>query len=216
MKKILSILLIFILIFAVSACGGNKKACSEHEYIKYVVEKPTCQAEGLAEYCCSICEDTYTEKLDKVDHDFAPANCASPERCTMCNLKQGKAYGHNFQGSGCNNCNTYEGTKLAIPTLPFTLSNSDGSVKVEVSDMKYILFNDNVYITFVGKKTYDSENGGKNPLKIDITLKNTITNQVHSTKSIEIKDLAVGDTFSDFEFIMDGIDYKFSDYAIAY
>ena len=146
-----------LFIFTISGCGSNKNACSEHEYIKYVVEEPTCQSEGLAEYCCSVCDDTYTEKLDKVDHDFAPANCTSPERCTMCNLKQGVAYGHNFQGNGCNNCNTYQATKLAIPTLPFTLSSSDNNVKIEISDMKYIFYNDKVYITFVGKKTYDSD-----------------------------------------------------------
>lgn len=64
-----------------------------HSYKKRVIEKPTCLAEGRAEYNCRYCDENYEEVVPVTDHNYVKssqldATCILPGKtvytCDMC------------------------------------------------------------------------------------------------------------------------------------
>ena len=49
---------------------GEKIPATGHLYEKKVINEATCSGGGLIEYVCSVCGDSYTEKIDTIPHSF--------------------------------------------------------------------------------------------------------------------------------------------------
>lgn len=71
MKRILilatAILLLCTSLFALSACGEEECA---HNYSDSVTTEPSCEGEGVRTFKCTLCGDTYTEKIAALGHDY--------------------------------------------------------------------------------------------------------------------------------------------------
>lgn len=67
-KKLLSLALVFCFVFSLSACGGDTAptACS-HNYVSTVTKQATCKETGVKTYTCTICNNSYTEDIAKLN-----------------------------------------------------------------------------------------------------------------------------------------------------
>ena len=66
-----------VLLFNVTACGTTK--CS-HSYSSEITKAATCKESGIKTYTCSICGDSYTEKIGMIVHKEG-------EKCFSCIIK---------------------------------------------------------------------------------------------------------------------------------
>ncbi len=66
-----------------------------HDYTSEVTTQPTCTADGVETYTCSVCNDTYTVSVDALGHDFTDSVLYQPScftegitkhYCTRCGL----------------------------------------------------------------------------------------------------------------------------------
>lgn len=71
MKKMVAILLCAASVLLTFAGCGPK---CEHEYTAKITKEATYEAEGVTEYTCSKCGDTYTEAIAKKEHHIIPAD----------------------------------------------------------------------------------------------------------------------------------------------
>ena len=119
MKKLLSIFLIFVLLFGVVACNAgtsaevtvvlpdesNSSAC-EHEWSEANCTTPK---------TCRLCKET---KGTVLAHDFADATCTAPKTCKVCGVTEGAALGHDWADADCDTpktckvCGATEGEAL--------------------------------------------------------------------------------------------------------
>ena len=60
--------------------------CS-HSYNKYDSVTPSCWREGKATYICTICGDTYTETIAKLEHQYRPWETKNNPTCTAAGLE---------------------------------------------------------------------------------------------------------------------------------
>lgn len=150
MKKLLSFLLIFVLLFGVVACNtsndekndndaSNGQSC-EHQWANATCDMPkTCQlcnvTEGTplghvwidatctAPKTCSVCNKT--EGTPK-DHDWLDATCTEPKTCKACGETECEALGHHWDTDVCGApaaCQR-ENCEETIDALPHTWVNA--------------------------------------------------------------------------------------------
>ncbi len=74
MKRIFLLSLVLVILFSLTACGGDTADNSS------AVDPATCE------------------------HDWADANCTSPDKCKLCGMESGKPLGHEFYNCACANC----------------------------------------------------------------------------------------------------------------
>lgn len=89
----------------------------EHNYVSEITVAATCTVEGVRTYTCTNCNDTYTEPINKIEHDnTATGNLRSAATCTEaatywynCSIcgtqseqyfESGSALGHNNTATG--------------------------------------------------------------------------------------------------------------------
>lgn len=48
----------------------NVQKCRKHFYFSIVSKKPTCNNTGVKTYTCMMCNDTYTEEIPKLEHEY--------------------------------------------------------------------------------------------------------------------------------------------------
>ena len=114
MKKVSSVLLIFLLIFTLSACGGNK---CEHTYDNA---------------CDAICNDC-GETREVSAHQWKDATCTTLKTCTVCGTTEGKMLPHNWEDATCltaktcKTCGATEGEPLG-----HTPAEDDGDCGTDV------------------------------------------------------------------------------------
>ena len=75
------------------ACTYVDGICSKchyhvHNYTSAITTQPTCNAEGVKTYTCSICSHSYTEKIAKFSHSYSSAVTTQP----TCNAEGVKTY----------------------------------------------------------------------------------------------------------------------------
>ena len=75
------------------ACTYVDGICSKchyhaHNYTSAITTQPTCNAEGVKTYTCSICSHSYTEKIAKLSHRYSSAVTTQP----TCNAEGVKTY----------------------------------------------------------------------------------------------------------------------------
>ena len=120
MKKTAAILLAFVMLICLCACGQDEPAGTNggqnqptgttapqatqcaHKYTEVVTKEATCSEEGIKTFTCDNCKDTYTEAIEKLAHTFANATCTTPKTCTVCNATEGEAAGHTFADATCD------------------------------------------------------------------------------------------------------------------
>ena len=68
----------------------------EHAYTLTEEEAPTCTEAGAQVYCCGICQDSYSQAVDALGHDWTNATCTAPKICKRCDETEGQALGHSY------------------------------------------------------------------------------------------------------------------------
>lgn len=62
-----------------AALGGSKGVADhEHVYTSTVDREPTCTDPGLRTYTCTVCDHTYTELIDPLEHDWVVTGHVDP------------------------------------------------------------------------------------------------------------------------------------------
>lgn len=74
-----------------------------HEYAQERTE-PTCTAEGMIVYTCSICGHSFGETIPARGHNWQDATCTEPKTCSVCFATEGEALGHDFVDGYCTRC----------------------------------------------------------------------------------------------------------------
>jgi len=57
---------------------------------------PTCTEKGEKAHTCSVCNNTVTEEVEALGHEYGEADCTKPATCTRCDATTGEALGHDF------------------------------------------------------------------------------------------------------------------------
>lgn len=132
----IAVAVVAIAVVLIVLLGGKSDDEYEHEpcnhyYIEEVENEPTCFANGDKKYECRYCDDIYYDSIPKLTHNWEPATCTSPEKCTHCGSKKNEtsvALGHDWMPATCtrqkkcNRCNETEGYSLG-----HDYSESDGA-----------------------------------------------------------------------------------------
>ena len=87
----------------------------EHSYEEVVTTPATCTTDGVKTYTCSKCEDSYTEKIDKLLHTEV-IDAEKPATCTSTGLTEGKH---------CSVCNTVIVAQEEVPTIDHTYGDDN-------------------------------------------------------------------------------------------
>jgi len=122
MKKFLSILLIFVLLFGVVACNADDTPESDvpSQNEEEETKAPVCQHEWTDATCtakktCKLCGETDDEALG---HTWADATCTAAKTCSVCGATEGEALGHAWVDATCtapktcSTCGETEGEAL--------------------------------------------------------------------------------------------------------
>ena len=73
-----------------AATEPQEKPC-EHDYEVTGTKLASCTAEGEKTKVCSLCGDSKTEIIAKLEHTWADATCDTPKTCSVCNITDGEA-----------------------------------------------------------------------------------------------------------------------------
>lgn len=118
MKKILSILLIVLLLFATAGCTNETNDNVQHDNDNnYNVQSNNYDneyEEGQEQHVHSYSSATCTEPAkcscgvtngNALGHKWKNATCQTPKSCTVCGVKEGNKSKHSMNGQGvCNTC----------------------------------------------------------------------------------------------------------------
>ncbi len=79
-----------------SVCNLTEGQAAGHSY-QSVVTPPTCTEGGYTTHTCSVCDDTYTDaQTVAAGHSWVDATCTAPKTCSVCDLTEGTALGHDY------------------------------------------------------------------------------------------------------------------------
>ncbi len=68
-----------------------------HNYDDGVVTTaPKCEVPGVNTFTCTVCDHSYTEEVEALEHNYAEATCDAPATCTLCGATTGDALGHDY------------------------------------------------------------------------------------------------------------------------
>lgn len=113
-------------------------ATGKHDYIAEVTTEATCTQDGIKAFTCSVCDDSYTETI-LAEHKWIDASCTEPKTCSVCEITDGEALGHEVQNGTCVRC----GEKITV------ILYEDNSVKITFKKAeKYRYSNDEVELYF--------------------------------------------------------------------
>ena len=89
-KLMLAMVLVLVAVLALASCG------CEHIYDEAITTQPTCTAEGVKTFTCSLCGDSYTEVVPTGDHRYIET--ATRPTCTEPGVKtyNCKDCGHSY------------------------------------------------------------------------------------------------------------------------
>ncbi len=79
-----------------STCGTTSGSALGHDYELAMVTVASCTSNGMRQYYCSRCSDSYKETIPATGHDWLSATCTAPKTCSKCNATEGSALGHNY------------------------------------------------------------------------------------------------------------------------
>ena len=75
--------------------GRNETAdCTYGEWTE--TKAPTCTEKGEKAHTCTVCNNTVTEEVEALGHEYGEADCTKPATCTRCDATTGEALGHDF------------------------------------------------------------------------------------------------------------------------
>ena len=91
MKRIISLFFVFIFtIFGLLSCNCN------HQGTWITATEATCTMAGLELFECEVCGQQQTKTIPSRGHAWLDATCITPKKCSVCNLEEGEALGHNY------------------------------------------------------------------------------------------------------------------------
>lgn len=110
MKRTIKLLVlavcIALFICALVSCGCSNSSSCNHEWNSGNVTKtPTCLAEGTKTYTCTLCSETYTETVAKLDHKKLYADALDGthnETCSYCTYNEYVAHTPKDEGTHYN------------------------------------------------------------------------------------------------------------------
>ena len=116
MKKLFTILLVFVICISCAACSINNTDnsalhTSTPSSCIHVYSSATCTSPQK----CTKCSTT---KGSALGHNYKAATCTAPKTCTRCNITTGSSLGHDFTPANCTKpetcarCNKTIGEKL--------------------------------------------------------------------------------------------------------
>lgn len=179
MKKVLSVLLMLTMLFCLTACGNDEQSaetestdlsavteqtteattepttepteCS-HKYTETVTVEATCTEVGELTYTCELCGDSYTEEIEKLEHDYKDATCTAPKTCASCGATEGEKLGHSYKQTASK-----EATCTAEGSKTYTCSKCGGSYTEKVAKTAHdykVTTTKEATCTAEGSKTY--------------------------------------------------------------
>ena len=109
---------------SITAYGATPSDC-EHDYVGVETQAPTCSAEGVMTYTCSKCQESYTEAIAVIDHnyvaDIIDATCTTTGtatyECSVCFHSYDETIpmkAHNYVDDVCADCGHVKAYKGAI------------------------------------------------------------------------------------------------------
>lgn len=107
MKYLKSILIIFGICLLLAGC---KEKC-EHQYQSQVTKDASCTAEGEMTFSCTLCQDSYTEAIPTLAHQFSDPVITKEPTCAEEGIESGT----------CTVCG--QASSQPIEKLPHTLTN---------------------------------------------------------------------------------------------
>lgn len=84
MKRNAYLLLVISVCIMFAAC---KKVC-EHEYQAGITKDPVCDMEGVKTFACTICEESYTEAIPALNHEFGNEEIIKESTCKEAGVKK--------------------------------------------------------------------------------------------------------------------------------
>ena len=82
-------------------------------------------------YKCSVCGDSYTEKIATSGHDFSEATCEKAATCKKCGLESGRKAAHKYERGACIWCGAAEPAAPTEPSEPVTEPTEPGEPPLE-------------------------------------------------------------------------------------
>ena len=119
MKKILSLILVLTMVFALCACGEDTPAATEPVTTTAPTEAPTeptvcpheveevqtipasCTNAGLVISSCTLCGKEFTAELPAPGHSFTAGDCSAPKTCTVCGTVSDEPVEHAYADATC-------------------------------------------------------------------------------------------------------------------
>ena len=100
MKKRFIVLLAFIILM-LAVIPSSMAACTSHQWSVISNTNGTCTAGGKTVQRCIICGMMRTTTSTAPGHNWAPATCTSPKKCTRCGMTSGSPLGHCYTEATC-------------------------------------------------------------------------------------------------------------------
>ena len=97
-RKLLAIIVCVFMLVSATACGGDGvgNECT-HQWSEWQEKTTaTCTVEGEKQRVCALCEETESDVIEKLAHDWEMATCKAPKTCKTCQTTEGTAKEHSF------------------------------------------------------------------------------------------------------------------------
>ncbi len=130
----------FALDFEEVSFGKQDGSVTIHEYVGVETQAPTCTAAGEMTYTCSKCEDSYTEEIAVIAHNYGEATetlaptCTTDGKktytCSACGDVKSETIkaGHTYVDGFCSVC----GEKTTEPTIVVSILEATAGDEIEV------------------------------------------------------------------------------------
>ena len=117
----------------------------EHDYVGVETQAPTCSAEGVMTYTCSKCQESYTEAIATIPHDYGEGVETQAPDCTNAGVKTYTcsvcgdvktedipANGHNYVDDICSVCSAVKAYKGTITFDADKTQRTEYSTQIQV------------------------------------------------------------------------------------
>lgn len=119
-------------------CGAKKEqsiAELGHNYQKSITKSATCEIAGEATYSCSRCDESYSEKIPAIGHNYTVADCTHDSHCTICGNVKSSALGHTTTTGRCTRC----GVNFTKPITMWAEGANDIRYNGRIADGNYLV-----------------------------------------------------------------------------
>ena len=110
-------------------------------------ESATCFKEGETVWICA-CGQTARQTVPLLSHTYSPADCDTPETCSVCGAVHGRPLGHSVSGTVCTRCQKTFSEPVFVCNREFSFFESAASVVQKMGKPTEIL-NENGYASFI-------------------------------------------------------------------